>query len=64
MCLRQGLFSDIMFQLNDGSFASHWHMLMAYCDMMKAMFSGDFRENSAKAVSPNQFIIFLSLTLW
>jgi Rho-related BTB domain-containing protein 1/2 len=61
MC--QGFFFDIVFQLVDGSFAAHWPMLMAYCDMMKAMFSGDFRENSAKALSSFQFIIFLTLTL-
>ncbi|XP_021938929.1 rho-related BTB domain-containing protein 1-like [Zootermopsis nevadensis] len=50
MCLGQGLFSDIVFQLDDGSFAAHRPMLMARCDMMKAMFSGDFRESSAKVI--------------
>nr|CAD7266769.1 unnamed protein product [Timema shepardi] len=48
LCLGQGLFSDIVFQLDDGSFAAHRPMLMARCDMMKAMFSGDFRESNAK----------------
>ncbi|CAG2062936.1 unnamed protein product, partial [Timema podura] len=51
LCLCQGLFSDIVFQLDDGSFAAHRPMLMARCDMMKAMFSGDFRESNAKVVS-------------
>lgn len=51
LCVGQGLFSDIVFQLDDGSFAAHRPMLMARCDMMKAMFSGDFRESSAKVVS-------------
>lgn len=63
LCLGQGLFSDIVFQLDDGSFAAHRPMLMARCDMMKAMFSGDFRESSAKVVSYLQFTIFLTLTL-
>jgi len=51
LCVGQGLFSDIVFQLDDGSFAAHRPMLMARCDMMKAMFSGDFRESNAKVVS-------------
>jgi Rho-related BTB domain-containing protein 1/2 len=63
LCLGQGLFSDIVFQLDDGSFAAHRPMLMARCDMMKAMFSGDFRESSAKVVSSFQSVILLSLTL-
>nr|CAD7393180.1 unnamed protein product [Timema cristinae] len=50
LCLGQGLFSDIVFQLDDGSFAAHRPMLMARCDMMKAMFSGDFRESNAKVI--------------
>ncbi|KAK7792778.1 hypothetical protein R5R35_004888 [Gryllus longicercus] len=50
LCLGQGLFSDIVFQLDDGSYAAHRPMLMARCDMMKAMFSGDFRESNAKVI--------------
>ncbi|XP_049777442.1 rho-related BTB domain-containing protein 1 [Schistocerca cancellata] len=50
LCLGQGLFSDIVFQLDDGSYSAHRPMLMARCDMMKAMFSGDFRESSAKVI--------------
>lgn len=53
LVLGQGLFSDVLFQLDDGSLAAHRPMLMARCDMMKAMFSGDFREGSAKVVSAN-----------
>lgn len=45
-----GLFTDVMFQLDDGMMAAHRPMLMARCDMMRAMFSGDFREGSAKIV--------------
>ena len=63
LCLGQGLFSDIVFQLDDGSFAAHRPMLMARCDMMKAMFSGDFRESSAKVVSFCIFPLKLKLRL-
>ncbi|XP_075228582.1 rho-related BTB domain containing [Lycorma delicatula] len=50
LVLGQGLFSDVIFQLDDGSLAAHRPMLMARCDMMRAMFSGDFREGSAKVI--------------
>ncbi|XP_063239432.1 rho-related BTB domain-containing protein 2 isoform X2 [Bacillus rossius redtenbacheri] len=60
LCLGQGLFADIVFQLDDGSFAAHRPMLMARCDMMKAMFSGDFRESSAKVEDTfHQLLVFL-----
>lgn len=49
MCL--GLFADVMFELDDGSVPAHKAILTARCDVMKAMFSGDFRESSAKVVS-------------
>lgn len=51
LCLEGGLFSDVMFQLEDGTMAVHRPLLMARCDMMHAMFSGDFRESNAKVVS-------------
>eukprot|EP00092_Neocalanus_flemingeri_P023709 GFUD01025714.1.p1 GENE.GFUD01025714.1~~GFUD01025714.1.p1 ORF type:complete len:574 (+),score=111.78 GFUD01025714.1:98-1819(+) len=50
MCLAQGLFSDILFKLDDGTQAAHKPLLMARCDMMKAMFSDDFIESSARVV--------------
>ena len=46
-----GLFADVMFELDDGSVPAHKAILTARCDVMKAMFSGDFRESSAKVVS-------------
>lgn len=46
-----GLFADVMFDLDDGSVPAHKAILTARCDVMKAMFSGDFRESSAKVVS-------------
>lgn len=51
VCLDQALFADVVFELDDGACAAHKAMLMARCDVMKAMFSGDFRESQAKVVS-------------
>ncbi|XP_011300320.1 rho-related BTB domain-containing protein 1 isoform X2 [Fopius arisanus] len=50
ICLDQGLFADVVFDLDDGSMPAHRAILTARCDMMKAMFSGDFRESSAKVI--------------
>ncbi|XP_071033337.1 rho-related BTB domain-containing protein 1 isoform X2 [Parasteatoda tepidariorum] len=50
VCLHQGLFSDVYFQLEDGLCCAHKPILMARCDVMAAMFRGDFRESSAKVV--------------
>uniref|UniRef100_T1JMP0 BTB domain-containing protein n=1 Tax=Strigamia maritima TaxID=126957 RepID=T1JMP0_STRMM len=50
LCLDGGLFSDVLFQLDDGTRATHRPMLMCRCDVMYAMFSGDFRESMAKKV--------------
>lgn len=51
LCVGQGLFSDVVFQLDDGLYPVHRALLMCRCDMFKAMFSGDFRESIAKVVS-------------
>lgn len=56
ICLDQGLFGDVLFELDDGNLPAHRAILTARCDMMKAMFSGDFRESSAKVVSINKLI--------
>lgn len=61
LCLTQGLFADVMFQLDDGCLPAHKPLLMARCDMMRAMFSGDFREGSAKVVSPIYIYIFVNI---
>lgn len=50
ICLGQGLFADVIFELDDGACAAHKPMLAARCDVMKAMFGGDFREGQAKVV--------------
>lgn len=39
-----------MFELDDGNMSAHRAILTTRCDMMKAMFSGDYRESSAKVV--------------
>ncbi|XP_018015583.1 rho-related BTB domain-containing protein 1 isoform X2 [Hyalella azteca] len=51
VCVEARYFSDVLFQLEDGTAAGHRAMLMARCDMMHAMFSGDFRESNAKIVT-------------
>lgn len=51
ICFEQGLFADVVFEVDDGACAAHKAMLAARCDVMKAMFSGDFRESQAKVVS-------------
>ncbi|XP_046441529.1 rho-related BTB domain-containing protein 1-like isoform X3 [Daphnia pulex] len=48
--LNQGLYADVHFLLDDGSCPAHRPLLMARCDVMDAMFAGDFRESSAKVV--------------
>jgi len=50
MSLAQGLFTDIVFKLDDGTQAAHKPLLMARCDMMQAMFSDDFIESTARVV--------------
>ncbi|KAK5645526.1 hypothetical protein RI129_006826 [Pyrocoelia pectoralis] len=50
LCLEQGLFADIVFELDDGACAAHKAMLSARCEVMKAMFGGDFRESQAKVI--------------
>jgi hypothetical protein len=59
---RSGLFADVMFELDDGSVPAHKAILTARCDVMKAMFSGDFRESSAKVVSVFCLVRFSILT--
>lgn len=44
------LYSDVIFELDDGQMKSHRAMLIARCDMMRAMLNGDFREAHANIV--------------
>lgn len=55
ICLDQALFADVVFEVDDGACTAHKAMLTARCDVMKAMFSGDFRESQAKIVSLNWY---------
>lgn len=49
------MFADVIFELDDGNIPAHRAILTARCDVMKAMFSGDFREGNAKVVSTDFF---------
>ncbi|ESO95033.1 hypothetical protein LOTGIDRAFT_117662 [Lottia gigantea] len=44
------LLTDIRFKVDDGIVSAHKPLLMARCEMMQAMFSGDFRESVAEVV--------------
>ena len=52
LCLSDGLFSDVLFKLEDGTCAAHKPILMARSDMMCAMFTHEeiFREPSARVI--------------
>ena len=52
LCLEDGLFSDILFKLEDGTCSAHKPLLMARSDMMCAMFSHEefFKEASARVI--------------
>lgn len=52
-CVNSGLFSDVTFELDDGHIKSHRAMLIARCDVMRAMLNGDFREAHSNVVSTN-----------
>ena len=49
--LEKGLFADVIFKLEDGTCYGHRALLMARCEMMEAMFKGNFRESEAQIVS-------------
>jgi Rho-related BTB domain-containing protein 1/2 len=49
-CVDNGMFGDITFELDDGSVKAHRAMLVARCDVMRAMLNGDFREAHAHTV--------------
>ncbi|XP_063781644.1 rho-related BTB domain-containing protein 2-like [Pseudophryne corroboree] len=50
-CLSRGLFSDVVFTVDDGSVPAHKPLLIANCDWMVAMFRGSFRESFTPQVS-------------
>lgn len=45
------LFGDVTFELDDGQLKTHRAMLVARCDVMRAMLNGDFREAHSNVVS-------------
>ncbi|XP_018428608.1 PREDICTED: rho-related BTB domain-containing protein 2-like [Nanorana parkeri] len=50
-CLNRGLFSDVLFTVDDGSVPAHKPLLIANCDWMVALFRGSFRESFTPGVS-------------
>ena len=51
LALNQGLFHDVSFLLDDGSLVNcHRFILSARCEMMAAMFRGDFLESFSKLI--------------
>ncbi|CAJ0918051.1 unnamed protein product, partial [Ranitomeya imitator] len=47
-CLNRGLFSDVVFTVDDGPVPAHKPLLIANCDWMVAMFRGSFRESCTR----------------
>lgn len=45
------MFSDVTFELDDGHMKAHRAMLVARCDVMRAMLNGDFKEAHSNVVS-------------
>ncbi|XP_014673141.1 PREDICTED: rho-related BTB domain-containing protein 1-like [Priapulus caudatus] len=50
LCLVENHFSDITFQLDDGTCCAHRALLMVRCDMMDAMLGGTFKERQEKLI--------------
>lgn len=50
-CIDNGLFGDVAFELDDGHMKSHRSVLIARCDVMRAMLNGDFREAHSSLVN-------------
>lgn len=49
-CVNMNLFTDVQFELDDGRIKCHRAMLIARCDVMRAMLNGDFREAHSNVV--------------
>lgn len=56
-CVDNGMFADITFELDDGRIRAHRAMLVARCEVMRAMLNGDFREAHAHTVSSKEVSI-------
>ncbi|XP_046807668.1 rho-related BTB domain-containing protein 2 isoform X2 [Lucilia cuprina] len=57
-CMGDGCFSDITFELDDGQMKAHRAILVARCDVMRAMLAGDFRE------AHSSVIVFPGVTIY
>lgn len=62
-CVENGMFADITFELDDGKIRGHRAMLVARCEVMRAMLNGDFREAHAHTVRLKTSIIFSNINL-
>uniref|UniRef100_A0A336LIY4 CSON003709 protein n=1 Tax=Culicoides sonorensis TaxID=179676 RepID=A0A336LIY4_CULSO len=51
LCIQNSMFSDITFELDDGRMHANRSMLVARCDVMRAMLDGDFREAHSNCIS-------------
>lgn len=49
-CIDNGMFADISFELDDGKIKAHRAMLVARCEVMRAMLNGNFAESHAATV--------------
>lgn len=49
-CVDDALFADITFDLEDGRIRAHRALLVARCEVMRAMLNGMFREAHAHTV--------------
>lgn len=61
--MNSGLFSDVTFELDDGHIKSHRAMLIARCDVMRAMLNGDFREAHSNVVS-KKFVVAVTFSAY
>ncbi|XP_063699132.1 rho-related BTB domain-containing protein 1 isoform X3 [Culicoides brevitarsis] len=50
-CIQSGIFSDVTFELDDGLITANRAMLVARCEVMRAMLDGDFREAHSNLIS-------------
>lgn len=49
-CVDGGMFADITFELDDGKMKAHRAMLVARCEVMRAMLNGNFAESHAQII--------------
>lgn len=54
-----GCFTDITFELDDGQMKAHRAILVARCDVMRAMLAGDFREAHSSVVNIGRHFLAL-----